>query len=66
MCAADRFDCKIAVIKTDQHSNKCILSIAISGIPIFKMIVTKLMAPITEEDPAQSKLKMANSLEPPE
>lgn len=63
MYPTNRFDCSIAVIKTD-HPN--ILSIAVSGVLIFKMIVIKLMTSIIEEDYTQRKLKMASSSEPPE
>ena len=65
MCPTNRFDCSIAVIKTD-HPNKYIFSIAVSGVLIFKMIVIKLMTSIIEVDYTQRKLKMASSSEPPE
>ena len=55
----------IAVIKTD-HTNKGILSIVIPGVLMLKIVVMKLMAPMIDEAPAQCKLKMAKSTEPPE
>ena len=54
-----------AVIKTD-HTNKGILSMVIPGALMLKMVVIKFMAPIIDKAPAQSKLKMAKSTEPPE
>ena len=55
----------IAVIKTD-HTNRGILSMVMPGALILKMVVIKFIAPIIEEAPAQCKLKMARSTDPPE
>lgn len=55
----------IAVIKTD-HTNKGILSMDIQGALILNMVVIKFIAPIMEEAPAQCKLKIARSTDPPE
>jgi hypothetical protein len=56
---------KTAVIKTDQ-TNRGILSIVIPGALMLIMVVMKFIAPIIEEAPAQCKLKIARSTEPPE
>jgi hypothetical protein len=56
---------KKAVIRTDQ-TNKGILSRVIPGALILKIVVIKFMAPIIEEAPAQCKLKIAKSTDPPE
>ena len=55
----------IAVIKTD-HTNKGILSMVIPGALILNIVVIKFIAPIMEEAPAQCKLKIARSTDPPE
>ena len=55
----------IAVTKTD-HTNKGILSMDIPGALILNMVVIKFIAPIMEEAPAQCKLKIARSTDPPE
>ena len=54
-----------AVIKTD-HTNKGILSMVTPDALMLKMVVIKFMAPIIDKAPAQCKLKMAKSTEPPE
>lgn len=54
-----------AVIKTDQ-TNKGILSMVIPGALILNIVVIKFIAPIIEEAPAQCRLKIAISTEPPE
>jgi len=56
---------KNAVIRTD-HTNNGILSNVIPGALILKMVVMKLIAPIIEEAPAQCKLNIAKSTDPPE
>jgi hypothetical protein len=56
---------KKAVIRTDQ-TNKGILSKVIPGALILKIVVIKFMAPIIEEAPAQCRLKIAKSTDPPE
>jgi len=56
---------KKAVIKTDQ-TNKGNLSKVIPGALIFIIVVIKFIAPIIEEAPAQCKLKIAKSTDPPE
>ena len=56
---------KKAVIRTDQ-TNKGSLSMVKPGALMLKIVVMKLMAPIMEEAPAQCKLNMAISTEPPE
>ena len=55
----------IAVIKTD-HTSKGILSMVIPGALILKIVVMNFIAPIIEEAPAQCKLKIARSTDPPE
>ena len=55
----------IAVIKTE-HTNKGILSMVIPGALILNIVVIKFIAPIMEEAPAQCKLKIARSTDPPE
>lgn len=42
------------------------MSKVIPGALILKMVVIKFIAPIMEEAPAQCKLKMARSTDPPE
>lgn len=54
-----------AVISTD-HTNKGNLSKVIPGALILKIVVIKFIAPIIEEAPAQCKLKIAMSTDPPE
>jgi len=56
---------KKAVINTDQ-TNKGNLSIVNPGALILKMVAIKFIAPIIEEAPAQCKLNIAISTEPPE
>ena len=56
---------KTAVIKTDQ-TNKGILSNDIPGALMLIIVVMKFIAPIMEDAPAQCKLNMARSTEPPE
>jgi len=56
---------KNAVIKTDQTNNGS-LSMVKPGALILNMVVMKFIAPIIEEAPAQCKLKIAMSTEPPE
>lgn len=56
---------KKAVIKTDQ-TNKGNLSKVIPGALILKIVVIKFIAPIIEEAPAQCKLNITISTEPPE
>jgi len=56
---------KNAVINTD-HTNNGSLSIVRPGALILKIVVIKLIAPIIEEAPAQCKLNIAISTEPPE
>lgn len=54
-----------AVIKTDQTNNGS-LSKVNPGALILNMVVIKFIAPIMEEAPAQCKLNIAISTEPPE
>jgi len=56
---------KNAVINTDQ-TNKGNLSNVNPGALILNIVVIKLIAPIIEEAPAQCKLKIAISTDPPE
>jgi len=56
---------KNAVINTD-HTNKGSLSIVNPGALILKIVVIKFIAPIIEDAPAQCKLNIAISTEPPE
>jgi len=56
---------KKAVISTD-HTNNGSLSIVNPGALILKIVVIKFIAPIIEEAPAQCKLKIAISTDPPE
>ena len=56
---------KNAVINTDQ-TNKGNLSIVSPGALMLNMVVIKLIAPIMEDAPAQCKLNIAMSTEPPE
>lgn len=54
-----------AVINTD-HTNKGSLSKVIPGALILKIVVIKFTAPMIEEIPAQWRLNIAKSTEPPE
>jgi len=54
-----------AVIKTDQTNNGN-LSIVIPGALILKIVVIKFIAPAIEEKPAQWRLNIAISTDPPE
>lgn len=56
---------KNAVINTDQ-TNKGNLSIVNPGALMLNMVVIKLIAPIMEDAPAQCKLNIAMSTDPPE
>ena len=56
---------KNAVINTD-HTNKGSLSMVNPGALILKMVVMKLIAPMIDEAPAQCKLNIAMSTDPPE
>jgi hypothetical protein len=56
---------KNAVINTD-HTNKGSLSNVNPGVLILNTVVIKFIAPAIEENPAQCKLKIAKSTEPPE
>ena len=56
---------KNAVIKTDQ-TNKGSLSKVIPGALILNIVVIKFIAPIIDEAPAQCKLNIAISTDPPE
>jgi len=56
---------KNAVINTD-HTKSGNLSMVKPGALILNIVVIKLIAPIIEEAPAQCKLNMAISTEPPE
>jgi hypothetical protein len=53
------------VIKTDQTNNGN-LSIVIPGALILNIVVIKFIAPIIEDAPAQCKLNIAISTDPPE
>lgn len=56
---------KNAVINTD-HTNKGNLSNVIPGALMLNIVVIKFIAPIIEDAPAQCKLNIAMSTEPPE
>ena len=56
---------KNAVINTDQ-TNKGSLSIVKPGALMLKIVVIKLIAPMIEEAPAQWRLNIAISTDPPE
>ena len=56
---------KNAVIKTDQ-TKRGNLSIVNPGALILNMVVIKFMAPIIDDAPAQCKLNIAISTDPPE
>jgi hypothetical protein len=56
---------KTAVINTD-HTNRGNLSKVIPGALILIIVVIKFIAPIIEEAPAQCKLNIAISTDPPE
>jgi len=53
------------VIKTD-HTNSGNLSKVSPGALILKIVVIKFIAPIMDEAPAQCKLNIAKSTDPPE
>lgn len=48
------------------HTNRGNLSKVIPGVLILNMVVIKFTAPIIEEAPAQWRLNMVRSTEPPE
>lgn len=54
-----------AVMNTD-HTNSGILSKVIPGALMFITVVIKFIAPIIEDAPAQCRLNMARSTDPPE
>lgn len=54
-----------AVMSTD-HTKRGKVSKRIPGVLILKIVAIKLIAPIIEETPAQCRLKMTISTEPPE
>jgi len=56
---------KKAVIKTDQTNNGS-LSIVNPGALILNIVVIKFIAPMIDEAPAQCKLNIAISTDPPE
>ena len=56
---------RTAVIKTDQ-TNSGNLSKVIPGALILNIVVIKFIAPIIDEAPAQCKLNIAMSTDPPE
>lgn len=56
---------KNAVINTDQTNNGNLSSVK-PGALILNIVVIKLIAPIIDDAPAQCKLKIAISTEPPE
>ena len=56
---------KNAVIKTDQTNNGSLSKLS-PGALILKIVVIKFIAPMIDEAPAQCRLKMAISTDPPE